>query len=118
MLKDHIQVTEFLSQNDTIMQSNPVICYAIAVPQKTLTIANMRGLHARASARFVKHAEKFDAEVRVSKDGVSVAGTSIMGLMMLAAGIGTQIVVHTEGRQAHEALIDLAALVENKFHEE
>ncbi len=86
--------------------------------KKNLTITNVRGLHARASAKFVRYAEKFDADIQVTKDGMSVAGTSIMGLMMLAASLGTQIVVSAEGPQAREALDELAALVESKFEEE
>ncbi|MCH8684280.1 HPr family phosphocarrier protein [Pedomonas mirosovicensis] len=85
---------------------------------KTVTILNKRGLHARASAKFVTLASQFDANVQVCKDGAKVAGTSIMGLMMLAAGIGEDITINASGRQAGEALSALVALVEAKFNEE
>ncbi len=85
---------------------------------RTLPIINARGLHARASARFVKCAEGFDAEITVSKDGQSVPGTSIMGLMMLAAAPGSEIHVRAKGPQAAEALEALAALVAARFDEE
>jgi phosphocarrier protein len=84
----------------------------------TLTLANQRGLHARASAKFVQMAEGFDAEISVSKDGESVHATSIMGLMMLAAACGTQITVSAIGRDAEKALAALSALVADKFGEE
>jgi phosphocarrier protein len=86
--------------------------------ERELDILNSRGLHARASAKFVKCAEGFDALVTVSREGQSVPGTSIMGLMMLAAAQGTSILVSAEGRQAEEALAALAALVANRFGEE
>ncbi len=85
---------------------------------RELPIVNQRGLHARASAKFVKCAEGFDAAVTVSRDGQSVPGTSIMGLMMLAASLGTTITVETAGPQAQEALDALAALVAGKFDED
>ncbi len=86
--------------------------------RRTLRIVNARGLHARASARFVKCAEGFDAEITVSRDGMSVSGTSIMGLMMLAAACGSEIEVEAKGPQAREALDALEALVNNRFDEE
>ena len=67
-----------------------------------VTITNSRGLHARASARFVKTAESYDADVRVSRDGQTVTGTSIMGLMMLAASTGCSIKIEASGPQAQE----------------
>ncbi|WP_127079878.1 HPr family phosphocarrier protein [Rhodomicrobium lacus] len=82
-----------------------------------VTIVNKRGLHARASAAFVKAAEKFDAEVTVTKDDQKVSGSSIMGLMMLGAGPGTILSIETEGSEAEEALEALTALVEAGFHE-
>jgi phosphocarrier protein len=85
---------------------------------RELAITNQRGLHARASAKFVKCAEAFDASITVSRDGQTVPATSIMGLMMLAAAIGTSIVVEASGPQAEEALAALAALVDAKFDEE
>jgi phosphocarrier protein len=89
-----------------------------ARPSRTVTICNRRGLHARAAARFVKLAETFDAEVLVSKNGTSVSGLSIMGLMMLAAGPGTAIRVEATGPEAEEAVAALAALVTGGFDEE
>jgi phosphocarrier protein HPr len=85
---------------------------------RELQIINKRGLHARASAKFVQTVERFDAEVSVSKDGMTVGGTSIMGLMMLAASPGTSILVEVSGAQAQEALDGLSALVEDRFGEE
>ena len=85
---------------------------------RTLTICNARGLHARAAAKFVQTAERFDAELTVTKDGQSVLGTSIMGLMMLAAAKGTQIHVAAAGAQASDALTAIMELVNAGFHEE
>lgn len=83
-----------------------------------LTIKNKKGLHARASARFVKCAEQYDAEVFVTRSGETVGGTSIMGLMMLAACQGSTILVETRGAEADLALKALVDLVEARFHEE
>lgn len=83
-----------------------------------LTICNKRGLHARASARFVRTADHFDASVTVTRDGVTVGGTSIMGLMMLAAGPGTTILVQATGTEAREAVEALTELVQNGFYED
>ena len=85
---------------------------------RVLTIVNTKGLHARASAKFVQCAAKFDAQVSVAKDGSAVSGTSIMGLMMLGAGIGSEIAVSAVGREAEAALDALAALVASKFGED
>jgi phosphocarrier protein HPr len=85
---------------------------------RVLTIVNTKGLHARASAKFVQCAAKFDAEVTVAKDGSAVLGTSIMGLMMLGAGIGSEISVSAKGREAEAALTALAELVASKFGED
>ena len=85
---------------------------------QTLTICNKRGLHARAAAKFVALAERFGAAVDVEKDGQSVSARSIMGLMMLGAGIGSQILLKAEGWDAKEALDALAALVEAGFDEQ
>lgn len=85
---------------------------------RSVTICNRKGLHARASAKFVKCAEEFDADVRVLRDGQSVGGTSIMGLMMLAAGPGTIIVIEAQGDDAEPALAALVALVEDGFGED
>ncbi len=83
-----------------------------------LTIRNRRGLHARASAKFVKCAEGFDADVRVTKDGQTVGGTSIMGLMTLCASPGCHIDVSATGPEAEAALKALGELVESGFGEE
>ena len=88
------------------------------VAARELEITNQRGLHARASAKFVKCAESFDAEVTVTRDGQSVGGPSIMGLMMLAAGPGTEIFLTATGPEAPEALEALVALVVAGFGEE
>jgi phosphocarrier protein len=85
---------------------------------RTVEIINERGLHARASAKFVKLASTFDAEVMVSRDGSTVDARSIMGLMMLAAGIGSTIEISAEGAEAAEAVAALAELVENRFDED
>ena len=88
------------------------------VAARELAITNQRGLHARASAKFVKCAEAFDAEITVTRDGMSVPATSIMGLMMLGAAMGTSIMVEATGAQAEDAIEALALLVEAKFDEE
>ncbi|OCP37333.1 HPr family phosphocarrier protein [Ensifer sp. LC163] len=85
---------------------------------RELLIVNKRGLHARASAKFVQTVEAYDAEITVSKDGSTVGGTSIMGLMMLAASTGSSVYVTASGVQAEEALNALDALVRDKFGEE
>ncbi len=86
--------------------------------RRTVGIVNERGLHARASAKFVKLASTFDAEIQVSRDGSTVDARSIMGLMMLAAGIGSTIEISAEGAEAEAALDALCALVANRFDEE
>jgi phosphocarrier protein HPr len=85
---------------------------------RTVEIVNKRGLHARASAKFVKTAAGFDAEVRVSKDGQTVDARSIMGLMMLAAGPGCCIDIEAEGVEAEAAVAALEQLVSAKFDED
>lgn len=85
---------------------------------RELLIINKRGLHARASAKFVQTVEAFDAEITVSKDGMTVGGTSIMGLMMLAASPGCCVMVEASGNQAQEALAALEALIADRFGEE
>ena len=84
---------------------------------RDLTIVNKKGLHARAAAKFVQCAERYAATVTVSKDQHSVGGTSIMGLMMLAAGIGSTIRVTAAGTDAEAALVALSALVADRFGE-
>jgi phosphocarrier protein len=85
---------------------------------RELVICNKKGLHARASARFVQTVEKFDAEVRVMRCGETVGGTSIMGLMMLAASPGTKITIEATGKQAAEVTEALVALIESRFGEQ
>ena len=85
---------------------------------RSIEIVNKRGLHARASAKFVRMASTFDAEVTVSKDGSTVDARSIMGLMMLAAGPGCCIEIQAEGAEAGPALEALAKLVANRFDED
>jgi len=86
--------------------------------QREVAITNQRGLHARASAKFVNLASTLDATVEVEKDGNKVCGTSIMGLMMLGAAKGDSIVIHVSGTDAEGALEKLATLVEERFGEE
>jgi len=85
--------------------------------QRILDIQNIKGLHARASAKFVEVVEQFDGEAEVSKDGLSADGDSIMGLLMLAASKGTSIEVKTKGPQAGQLMDALAELVADKFGE-
>jgi phosphocarrier protein HPr len=85
---------------------------------RVLEILNQKGLHARASAKFVQTVEKFDADVRVTRCGESVGGDSIMGLMMLAAGPGTSITVEARGPEAANVLEALEALVTERFGED
>ncbi|MAN77340.1 HPr family phosphocarrier protein [Pelagibacterium flavum] len=95
----------------TVTEPGKAVC-------QRLTICNKRGLHARASARFVRTADHFDAQVSVTRDGVTVGGTSIMGLMMLAAGPGSTILVQATGNQAREAVEALTELVTCGFDED
>ena len=88
-----------------------------AVSQE-VRITNKRGLHARASAKFVNLASEIDSKIEVEKDANRVCGTSIMGLMMLGAAMGDTIVIHVEGDRADESLAKLVALVEERFGEE
>jgi len=85
---------------------------------RTLRIVNEKGLHARASARFVEVVEEYDASAKVSRDGMTVSGDSIMGLLMLAASRGTTIEVETSGPQAEALAAALAALVADGFGED
>ncbi|MCO8019864.1 HPr family phosphocarrier protein [Brevundimonas diminuta] len=84
----------------------------------TLNICNQRGLHARASAKFVKLASEFESEIQVTRDGVSVDARSIMGLLMLGAGIGCDVEVKAEGRDAPQAVAALTDLVARRFDED
>jgi phosphocarrier protein HPr len=86
--------------------------------ERTVALLNKRGLHARASARFVTLAAQQGADVEVEKDGAKVCGTSIMGLMMLGAAMGDTITIRADGDGADEAVDALAQLVEDRFGEE
>ncbi|HEY0916780.1 MAG TPA: HPr family phosphocarrier protein [Solimonas sp.] len=86
--------------------------------EKTVDIVNKLGLHARAAAKLVTLASKFESDVRVRKDGREVSGKSIMGVMMLAAAKGSQVTLIAEGEDAEQALKELAALVADRFEEE
>ncbi len=85
---------------------------------RTVEIVNARGLHARASAKFVKAAAQYDAEVRVTREGQTVDAQSIMGLMMLGAGPGSQLEITAEGAEAKAALEGLCQLIADRFDEE
>lgn len=85
---------------------------------KTVTICNRRGLHARAAAKFVAAARGFSARVTVHRDGETVPGSSIMDLLMLAAGPGTSLTIEAEGEEAEEAVKQLAALIDSGFEED
>ncbi|HXH52919.1 MAG TPA: HPr family phosphocarrier protein [Sphingomicrobium sp.] len=86
--------------------------------RREVAITNQRGLHARASAKFVSLAAQLDADIEVEKDGNRVCGTSIMGLMMLGAARGDTITIHVSGAAADEALEKLVILVEERFGED
>ncbi len=96
---------------------SPAVAGLAGPMSRTIKIVNQRGLHARAAARFVKTAEQFHATVSVVRNDVQVSGLSIMGLMMLAAGPGSEIEIRADGSDAEVALEALAALVENGFDE-
>ena len=85
---------------------------------RELAIRNRKGLHARASAKLVQTVEKFDADVRVMRCGEIVGGTSIMGLMMLAASPGTSIIVEATGKDAARVIEALTALINSRFGED
>jgi len=85
---------------------------------RDIVITNKRGLHARASAKFVNLASVLDSNIEVEKDGSRVCGTSIMGLMMLGAAMGDTVTVHVSGMHAEDALEQLIALIEDRFGEE
>lgn len=90
----------------------------MSVLSRTVLIGNRRGLHARASAKFVTLASQLDASIEVEKDGNKVCGTSIMGLMMLGAAMGDSVIIHVSGIGAEKALEQLAQLIEERFGEE
>jgi phosphocarrier protein len=85
---------------------------------KELTILNKLGIHARPAALFVKTANRFACEIFVEKDGEKINGKSIMGLMMLAAGPGSKLIIHAEGDDATQAIAEIEALVKRKFDED
>jgi phosphocarrier protein HPr len=107
-----------MSDDDASPDSSPGPSIPEGAVFRELPIINKRGLHARASAKFVQMVERFNAEVWVTKGGETVGGTSIMGLMMLAAAPGTKITVEATGREAAEVIEALAALVEQRFGEQ
>ena len=90
----------------------------LAMPQKTVEIINEKGMHARAAALFAREASLHRAAVFIARDGLEVNGKSIMGVLMLAAYCGSEVIIRTEGEGAEKALESLVALVENKFGEE
>lgn len=107
-----------MSDEATLPQNNAGPSVPADAVSRELPIINKRGLHARASAKFVQMVERFNAEVWVTKGGETVGGTSIMGLMMLSAGPGTSIVVSAAGPEAQAALDAITELVASKFNEE
>lgn len=104
---------QILNQTSSTVLEEPGKTYVAEV-----TICNRKGLHARASAQFVKCASRFNSDITVTRCGETVGGTSIMGLMMLAAAKGCQIKIETQGPEAKDALDALVYLVEAGFHEE
>ena len=107
-----------MTDDDAPPENIPGASVPAGAISKELLIINKRGLHARASAKFVQTVEKFSAEVWVTRGSETVGGTSIMGLMMLAAGPGTTIKVSAVGSEAEQAIEAITRLVESKFNEE
>jgi phosphocarrier protein HPr len=107
-----------MSDDGAIPQDNAGPAVPSGAVSRELPIINKRGLHARASAKFVQMVERFNAEVWVTKGNETVGGTSIMGLMMLSAGPGTSIMVSAIGPEAQAAIDAIAELVGSKFNEE
>jgi phosphocarrier protein len=105
-------------QDGETSEGDPSSSANAPVLTRSVTVPNKRGLHARAAAKFVMLAERFDSSVEVIRDGQSVPARSIMGLMMLGAGKGAVIELRAEGWDAKEALDALAALVESGFDEQ
>ena len=101
---------------DLYAPSEPILREGAVV--RELTICNRKGLHARASAKFVQTVEKFDADVRVTRAGETVGGTSIMGLMMLAASPGTSITIEATGPEAADVIEALTKLINSRFGED
>jgi phosphocarrier protein HPr len=104
------------------MDSLDAPCPPVIVPEGSLTrelpIINRKGLHARASAKFVQCCERFQAEITVTRCGETVGGTSIMGLLTLAAAQGTSVTIIASGAQAQEAVDALTELLANRFGED
>jgi phosphocarrier protein len=107
-----------MSDDDASLENIPGPRVPEGAISKELLIVNKRGLHARASAKFVQTVERFNADVWVTRGNETVGGTSIMGLMMLAAAPGTTIKVSAAGAEAEAALAAITELVESKFNEE
>ena len=107
-----------MSDEDTAPENNAGPGIPPEALSREIPIINKRGLHARASAKFVQLVERFNAEVWVTRGGETVGGTSIMGLMMLSAGPGTSIVVSAAGPEAEAAMTAITDLVASKFNEE
>ena len=107
-----------MTDDDTSPENIPGPSVPAGAVSKDLLIINKRGLHARASAKFVQTVERFSAEVWVTRGGETVGGTSIMGLMMLAAGPGTSITVTATGNESAEVVAALETLVGERFGEE
>src|SRR3954454_18581690 len=107
-----------MSDEDVPPENNAGAAVPAGAISRELPIINKRGLHARASAKFVQTVERFNADIWVTRGGETVGGTSIMGLMMLSAGPGTTIMVSAAGPEAQAALNAIAELVNGKFNEE
>jgi phosphocarrier protein HPr len=107
-----------MSEEDASPENNAGPSIPPGALSREIPIINKRGLHARASAKFVQLVERFNAEVWVTRGGETVGGTSIMGLMMLSAGPGTSIVVSAAGPEAEAAMTAITDLVASKFNEE
>jgi phosphocarrier protein HPr len=107
-----------MSDEDASPENNAGPSIPTGALSREIPIINKRGLHARASAKFVQLVERFNAEVWVTRGGETVGGTSIMGLMMLSAGPGTSIVVSVAGPEAEAAITAITDLVASKFNEE
>src|SRR3982750_4928013 len=107
-----------MSDEDVPPENNAGAAVPAGAISRELLIINKRGLHARASAKFVQLVEKFEAEIWVTRGGETVGGTSIMGLMMLSAAPGTPILVSAIGPEAQAAIDAITALVADKYNEE
>ena len=107
-----------MAENEALDFPCPPTSFPAGTLIREIPIVNRKGLHARASAKFVQCAEKFDAELTVTRCGETVGGTSIMGLLTLAAAQGTSVTVGATGAEAHQALDAIAALLASGFGEE